>query len=649
MSLETAGLDLSHLDQGIRPQDDMYRHFNGTWLKNAVIPSDRASDGAFTALHIEAEARVREIIETASRSDEAKKLGDIYASFMDANSVETKSAKPIAQDLSAVDSIENLEGFIEVLAKLEALGVSGIFGTFIYADMKDASTNILYMQQGGLSLPDEAYYREEQYLEIRKAYVAHVAKMFELAAVAHAKELAEKVLALETSIASHHWDQVKDRDATLTYNKLTRSQVKALMPTFDWDSYLLHGQIPSIVLDSVIVQQPSFFEGLDLILKNFDVQSWKAWLKWQIISGAAPYLSSEFVDQNFDFYGKTLSGTPELRERWKRAVSLIEGSLGEAVGKVYVEKYFPAEAKKRMEELVANLIQAYEISIKELPWMGAETKVKALEKLGKFRTKIGYPDKWRDYSDLQTTPDDLYGNVGRIVKFQRDFELAKIGKPVDREEWHMAPQTVNAYYNPVMNEIVFPAAILQPPFFGLTHDDAVNYGAIGAVIGHEIGHGFDDQGSKYDGDGALTDWWNDADRSAFEERTKALISQYDALAPEEAPDVTVNGALTIGENIGDLGGLTIGYKAYQISLAGKSSPVIDGFTGEQRLFMSWAQVWRTKVRTEEMRRRIATDPHSPAEFRCNQILKNFTPFYDAFNLGPNDGLWLDENARVEIW
>jgi putative endopeptidase len=402
-------------------------------------------------------------------------------------------------------------------------------------------------------------------------------------------------------------------------------------------------------LDSVIVQQPSFFEGLDSILKNFDASSWKAWLKWQIISGASPYLSSEFVDQNFEFYGKTLSGTPELRERWKRAVSLIEGSLGEAVGKVYVEKYFPAEAKKRMEELVANLIQAYEISIKELPWMGPETKVKALEKLGKFRTKIGYPDKWRDYSELKTTPDDLYGNVGRIVKFQRDFELAKIGKPVDREEWHMAPQTVNAYYNPVMNEIVFPAAILQPPFFGLTHDDAVNYGAIGAVIGHEIGHGFDDQGSKYDGDGALTDWWNEQDRAAFEERTKALISQYDVLVPEEAPDVTVNGALTIGENIGDLGGLTIGYKAYQISLAGKQAPVIDGLTGQQRFFMSWAQVWRTKVRPEEMRRRIATDPHSPAEFRCNQILKNFTPFYDAFNVGPTDGLWLDKKARVEIW
>jgi putative endopeptidase len=328
---------------------------------------------------------------------------------------------------------------------------------------------------------------------------------------------------------------------------------------------------------------------------------------------------------------------------------MIEGSLGEAVGKVYVQKHFPAEAKARMEQLVANLIEAYRISINELAWMSPDTKVKALEKLGKFRPKIGYPDKWRDYSALQTTADDLYGNVGRVIKFQRDHELSKIGKPVDRDEWHMAPQTVNAYYNPVMNEIVFPAAILQPPFFGLDHDDAVNYGGIGAVIGHEIGHGFDDQGSKYDGDGALNNWWTDADRDAFETRTKALIAQYDALIPEEAPDVHVNGALTIGENIGDLGGLTIAYKAYQISLGGAPSPVIDGFSGEQRLLLSWAQIWRAKVRPEEMRRRIATDPHSPAEFRCNQILKNFTPFYEAFGVTEKDALWLDEQSRVQIW
>jgi putative endopeptidase len=649
VSLENAGLDLSHVDATVRPQDDMYRHFNGAWLKSAVIPADRATDGAFIKLRIQSEARVREIVETATGSDEAIKLRNIYSSFMDASAVDAKGSSPIQHSLALVDSINNLHDFTSVLATLEANGVQGIFGTFIYADMKDAATNIMYLQQGGISLPDEAYYREEKYADIRTAFVAHVSAIFGLAGVENGSALAQTIMALETKIASHHWDQVKDRDATLTYNKLTGAQVKSVMSAFDWDLYLAKGEIPTIVLESVIVQQPSFFEGLNSILENFDAPAWKAWLKWHIISGAAPYLSAEFVDENFSFYGKTLSGTPELRERWKRAVSMIEGSLGEAVGKVYVQKFFPAEAKKQMEDLVANLIEAYRVSINELTWMSPETKIKALEKLGKFRPKIGYPDKWRDYSALETTADDLYGNVGRVIKFQRDFELAKIGKPVDREEWHMAPQTVNAYYNPVMNEIVFPAAILQPPFFGLSHDDAVNYGGIGAVIGHEIGHGFDDQGSKYDGDGALNNWWSDADRAAFEARTKVLIAQYDALIPEEAPDVNVNGALTIGENIGDLGGLTIAHKAYLISLGGKASPVIDGLTGEQRLMMSWAQVWRTKVRPEEMRRRIATDPHSPAEFRCNQILKNFTPFYDAFEVTPADALWLDENARVQIW
>ena len=647
--LLAAGLDFSRQDASVRPQDDLYRHFNGGWLKTVEIPADRATDGAFMELRVQSEARVREIIEGATGSDEATKISNIYKSFMDADAVNAKGGSPIAAELAEVDAIASITDFTSTLTKLEARGVSGIFGTFIYADMKDASTNILYLQQGGISLPDEAYYREEKYADIRTAYVSHVAAMFTLAKVANPAENAAKVMALETSIASHHWDQVKDRDATLTYNKMNRGQVKALMPAFDWELYLTDGEIPSIVLDSVIVQQPSFFEGLGAILASFDVEAWKAWLKWHIISGAAPYLSDDFTNENFSFFGKTLSGTPELRERWKRAVSMIEGSLGEAVGKVYVQKYFPAEAKARMENLVANLIEAYRVSINELEWMSPDTKVKALEKLGKFRPKIGYPDKWRDYSALQTTPDDLYGNVGRVVKFQRDHELSKIGKPVDRDEWHMAPQTVNAYYNPVMNEIVFPAAILQPPFFGLEHDDAVNYGGIGAVIGHEIGHGFDDQGSKYDGDGALNNWWSDSDRAAFEERTKALISQYDALIPEEAPDVNVNGALTIGENIGDLGGLTIAYKAYQISLQGKPSPVVDGMSGEKRLMLSWAQIWRNKVRPEEMRRRIATDPHSPAEFRCNQILKNFTPFYEEFGVTENDALWLAEQSRVQIW
>jgi putative endopeptidase len=648
-SLSGAGLDFSHQDTSVRPQDDLYRHFNGGWLKSAEIPADRASDGAFIALRIQSEARVREIIEGATGSDEATKISNIYKSFMDAAAVNAKGGSPIAGELAQVDSISSLTDFVSTFSKLEARGTSGIFGTFIYADMKDASTNILYLVQGGISLPDEAYYSEEKYADMRTAYLSHIEAMFTLAGVSNPAENAAKVMALETSIASHHWDQVKNRDATLTYNKMDRAQVKALMPAFDWELYLSEGEIPGVVLDSVIVQQPSFFEGLGALLANFDVDAWKAWLKWHIISGAAPYLSDDFTNENFAFFGKVLSGTPELRERWKRAVSMIEGSLGEAVGKVYVQKYFPAEAKARMEKLVANLIEAYRISINELEWMSPDTKVKALEKLGKFRPKIGYPDKWRDYSALQTTSDDLYGNVGRVVKFQRDHELSKIGKPVDRDEWLMAPQTVNAYYNPVMNEIVFPAAILQPPFFGLDHDDAVNYGAIGAVIGHEIGHGFDDQGSKYDGDGALNNWWTDADRAAFEERTKALIEQYDALIPEEAPDVNVNGALTIGENIGDLGGLAIAYKAYQISLQGKPSPVIEGMSGEKRLMLSWAQVWRAKVRPEEMRRRIAIDPHSPAEFRCNQILKNFTPFYEEFGVTDKDALWLEEQARVQIW
>ena len=647
--LSAAGLDFSNQDQSVRPQDDLYRHFNGSWLKTAVIPADRATDGAFMALRVQSEARVREIIEGATGSEEATKIAHIYKSFMDADAVNAKGGSPIAAELALVDSISTITDFISTFSKLEARGTSGIFGTFIYADMKDASTNILYLAQGGISLPDEAYYREEKYADIRTAYVSHIEAMFTLAGVSDPAGNAAKVMALETSIASHHWDQVKNRDATLTYNKMNRAEVTALMPVFDWELYLTDGEIPAIVLDSVIVQQPSFFEGLGSILANFDAAAWKAWLKWHIISGSAPYLSDDFTNENFAFFGKTLSGTPELRERWKRAVSMIEGSLGEAVGKVYVQKYFPAEAKARMENLVANLIEAYRVSINELAWMSPDTKVKALEKLGKFRPKIGYPDKWRDYSALKTTPDDLYGNVGRVVKFQRDHELSKIGKPVDRDEWFMAPQTVNAYYNPVMNEIVFPAAILQAPFFGLDHDDAVNYGGIGAVIGHEIGHGFDDQGSKYDGDGALNNWWTDADRAAFEERTKALIAQYDALIPEEAPDVNVNGALTIGENIGDLGGLTIAFKAYQISLQGKPSPVIEGMSGEKRLMLSWAQIWRAKVRPEEMRRRIATDPHSPAEFRCNQILKNFTPFYQEFGVTEKDALWLEEQSRVQIW
>ncbi|CAB4936733.1 unannotated protein [freshwater metagenome] len=649
MSISTSGLDMGHIDSSVRIQDDLYRYFNGQWLKTNVIPADRASDGAFIALRDLSEKQVRAIIESASGSSEAQKISDLYSSFMAAEAIEEKGYSPIVKDLALCDSIQTLRDFISTMSYLESKGLGGIFGSFIYADQMDASTNILYLAQGGISLPNESYYREDQYASIRTAFLDHVETMFSLVGIAGGKDLANKILALETLVASHHFDAVKDRDATLTYNKMSRAEVIALMPSFDFDLYLSSGEIPSQVLETVIVQQPPFFAGLSAILENFDRDSWVAWLQWSIISGSAPYLSSELVNQNFSFYGKTLSGTPEIRERWKRAVSVVEGSLGEAVGKVYVDQHFPLAAKERMEQLVANLIEAYRMSINEIDWMSQETKAKALEKLGKFTPKIGYPNKWRDYSALVTNPSDLFANIGHVTKFQRDFELAKIGKPVDRDEWHMTPQTVNAYYNPVMNEIVFPAAILQPPFFSLTADDAVNYGGIGAVIGHEIGHGFDDQGSKYDGDGALNNWWSDADRAAFELRSQALIEQYNQLHPEEAPDITVNGALTVGENIGDLGGLAIAYKAYQISLGGAPSALIDGLTGEQRLFFGWAQVWRGKVRPEEQRRRIATDPHSPSEFRCNTIVSNFTPFYEAFGVTENDALWLDEKSRVQIW
>lgn len=649
MSISTTGLDFEHIDSSVRLQDDLYRHFNGAWLKTAEIPADRATDGAFIKLRDLSEKQVRAIIESASGSAEAQKISDVYASFMDADAIEAKGFSPIQADLDACDAIVSLSDFISTMSALEARGLGGIFGSFIYADQKDVNTNILYLAQGAISLPNESYYREDQYADIRSAFLAHVEAMFTLVGIPNGAELAAKILTLETSVARHHYDAVKDRDATLTYNKLTRAEVIALMPAFDFDLYLQAGEIPSVVLDSVIVQQPPFFAGLSDILAHFDRDSWVAWLKWNVITGSAAYLSADLVNQNFSFYGKTLSGTPELRERWKRAVSLVEGSLGEAVGKVYVEQHFPIAAKVAMEKLVANLIEAYRVSINEIDWMSATTKAKALDKLGKFRPKIGYPDKWRDYSALQTDPKELFGNVGQVTKFQRDHELSKIGKPVDRDEWHMTPQTVNAYYNPVMNEIVFPAAILQSPFFSLTADDAVNYGGIGAVIGHEIGHGFDDQGSKFDGDGALNNWWSDEDRAAFEIRSNALIEQYNTLVPEETPDITVNGALTVGENIGDLGGLAIAYKAYQISLAGKASPVVGDLTGEQRLFFGWAQIWRTKVRPEEMRRRIAIDPHSPGEFRCNTIVSNFTPFYEAFGVTEKDGLWLDESARVQIW
>ena len=649
-----SGIDLAHIKSSIRPQDDLYRHVNGTWIDNAVIPSDRSSDGAFYALYQQAEAHVREIIEDLAASNSAPgsvaaKVGDLYGSFMAESEIEKLGLSPIQVDLDRALSIRDVKDFHQTLGDFESRGLGGLFYQYITTDNMASDTNIVYIGQSGLSLPDEAYYREEEFAEIRAAFLAHMEKMFTLAKVSNPSDRAKQILDLETKIAASHWDQVQDRDATLTYNKMSFAELAASSNGFDWELWLASSQTPRNVMDKVIVRQPSFFTGLGKLLSDFDLSAWSSWLTWHLLSSAASALSSEFVNENFAFYGTILSGTPELKARWKRGVSLVEGSLGEAVGQIYVERHFPPAAKTRMVTLVANLIEAYRVDIAALNWMSPETKARAFEKLDKFTPKIGYPDKWRDYSKLEITRDDLLGNLARVAKFNQDFEYAKIGAPVDRTEWLMTPQTVNAYYMPGMNEIVFPAAILQPPFFDLAADDAANYGGIGAVIGHEIGHGFDDQGSKYDGDGNLNNWWTDNDRIEFEKRANALIAQYEELHPSEAPDVHVNGALTIGENIGDLGGLTIAIKAYELSLGGKAAPVIDGLTGAQRLFMGWAQCWRQKMRPEEVRRRVATDPHSPDEFRCNQVVRNLNEFYEAFSVKQSDALYLPESERIRIW
>ena len=651
MSALTSGIDISSLNPLVRPQDDLFRHYNGKWLDSYQMPEDRSSDGIFRKLHDAAEAQVREIIESSQGSGEAQKIGDLYKSFMDTAAIAARGLTPITADLARIDSVTTLTEFISVMASLELRGIGGIFGAAIYPDAMDSDTNILYLGQGGLSLPDESYYREEQFAPIRSAFLTHVEKICALVGISDGARVAAEVLALETLIAKHHWDQVKDRDATLTYNKFSRAELEALAPQLLFDTWATHAQVPAKAFESVVVCEPSFFQSVSELLGDFSSHrsSWISWLKLNLVSASAAYLTDEIVLQNFDFYAKTLSGTPQIRDRWKRGVSLTQGALGEALGKIYVEKYFSATAKSQMQLLVDNLLEAYRISIIDLPWMSPSTKEKALEKLKKFTPKIGYPDKWRDYSSLEISADDLIGNLWRIAAFDHAYAIAKIGAPVDRDEWHMTPQTVNAYYNPLANEIVFPAAILQPPFFDLSADMAANYGGIGAVIGHEIGHGFDDQGSKYDGDGNMVDWCSDEDRRKFESLTSVLVKQFDALSPESTPDIHVNGAFTLGENIGDLGGLGIAYKAYQLALNGEQSPVIDGLTGDQRFFLSYAHSWRNKNRPEEVRRRIAIDPHSPDEFRCNQIVRNVQEFYDAFNVTENDALWLAPDERVRIW
>mgnify|MGYP003343967752 FL=1 len=649
-----SGLDLTGVNPNIRPQDDLYLHVNGAWMDSAEIPSDRPSDGAFYRLRDQSEANIREIIEESARANsapgsEARKVGDLYASFMDEATIEKLGINPLQADIDRVLSLSHMEDFARLLGELSRRGVSGPIGTFIDIDMMNSEEHILYLEQSGLGLPDESYYREDKYAEIREKYVKHIATMLELANFSDSSGMAERIFKLEKNIAEFHYDVVRHRDLEASYNKYTRDELLQLVFNFNWSAWLEAMGAPQSAIDSVVVRQPEFQKGINDLLSSDMLPIWKEWMIWHMISGAAPYLSSPFVNENFSFYGTALSGTPELKARWKRGVALVEGVLGEAVGQLYVAKHFPPAAKERMSKLVDNLVEAYRVEISHLSWMSEVTRKRALEKLAKFTPKIGYPDKWRDYSKLEIVTGDLLGNVNRATSFEIDRAINKLGKPVDRTEWEMTPQTVNAYYHPMMNEIVFPAAILQPPFFDMDADDAANYGGIGAVIGHEIGHGFDDQGSKFDGDGNINNWWSDEDREAFEKLTGKLIHQYNECEPIAAPGHKVNGAFTIGENIGDLGGLNIAIKAYSISLAGKEPPIIEGLTGMQRLFYGWAQVWQIKIRTEAAIQRIATDPHSPGEVRCNAVVRNVAEFYEAFGVKESDQLFLEPAQRVRIW
>jgi len=645
-----SGIPTDELDPGIRPQDDLFRHVNGRWLAQTEIPADRARDGSFQILAEEAEKAVRDIVEEAASAPEGseeRRFGDLYASFMDAERAEHLGSEPIGQSLAAARAVSSIPELLQTLGRLEGLGIGGLYRLFVRTDPGNPQRYVAFFDQAAISLPDESYYREEQFARVRDAFAGHVQRMLKLAGLPDADRAAKRVFDLETAVAGHHWDKVASRDSEKTYNLFTWTDALSEGP--DLRGWLAALDPPVGAFDEIVLRQPSFSAGLATLLTDEHVPAWRDWLCWQVIHGAAGYLSDAFVQEDFDFYGRELSGTPRLRERWKRGVSLVEGAMGEAVGRAYVGRHFPPGAKQRMDVLVDNLLEAYRQSIQELEWMGTDTRRRALDKLAKFTPKIGYPVRWRDYSSLSIDPTDLMANVRAAHAFEFRRQLAKIGQPIDRDEWFMTPQTVNAYYSPGMNEIVFPAAILQNPFFDPQRDDAANYGAIGAVIGHEIGHGFDDQGSKYDGDGRLTDWWSAQDRQAFEARTRSLIEQYSALAPKQTPDQHVNGALTIGENIGDLGGLGIAWKAYLLSLHGEQAPVIDGLTGAQRFFLSWARAWRQKTRDEEVIRRLATDPHSPGEFRCNQIVRNLDEFYGAFGVGADDELWLEPTGRVRIW
>lgn len=646
------GVDLSAFDRSVRPQDDFNRFVNGTWIKTTEIPADRSVWGSFVELSEKSDAAIKAIIDSVTATPQtpgttAQQVADLYLAFMDTARIEALGTEPLGAELKAVAALTAPAELPGLFGRMARVGVGGPFATFVGQDQKKSDSYIVSVNQSGLGMPDRDYYlrKDEKFDATRAAYLTYITTMLTLAKQPDPSGAAARILALETAIAEKHWERARTRDRDATYNKMTVAELGALMPSFNWPAYLRAAGLDKAA--DVVVRQPDHLKALDGLLRDTPITTWKELLVFRVLATYADELPEAFGRAQFEFRGRTLSGQQEMRARPKRGVDEVEGAIGEALGRLYVERYFKADAKARMDQLVKNLLAAFKVGIDELDWMSPATKAQAQAKLAKFSVKIAHPEQWRDFSSIVVKRDDALGNVKRAFAFAYDDMVTRLGQPVDRTRWGMTPQTVNAYYNPANNEIVFPAAILQPPFFNVEADDAVNYGAIGAVIGHEISHGFDDQGAKSDGDGNLRNWFTDADLKAFRERTGRLAAQFEAYEP--LPGMKINGTLTLGENIGDLSGLAVAHRAYRLSLGGRPAPVIEGFTGDQRFFLGWAQVWRTRMRDDALRQRLLTDPHSPGDYRALVPLTNLQAFYDAWDVKPGDKMYRPPNERVKIW
>jgi predicted metalloendopeptidase len=648
-----AGVDVNGFDKSVRPQDDLYRHVNGAWLAKTEIPADRGSYGGFVETIDRTQDRLKGIVEEAAKAtgkspgSDQQKIGDFFTAFMDESRVNRLGKTPLEPELARIDSLSTKTDIARHVARMMMLDMTTLIGGDVDGDADDPKTSVLYLAQSGLGLPDREYYLKDdpKLREYRTKYLAYVTRMLTLIGAPNPDAAARDIVALETRLAKAQWTNVESRDAIKTYNKVTIADLPKRFPGFDWAAWADTLEVTDAKV--VVVAQPSYFKAMAAAIADLPVERWKPYLKFHTATDMAPYLSADFVEARFDFYGRTLQGVKEMQPRWKRAINNLDIALGELLGKAYVERYFTPDAKARMDRLVENLRAAFREGIDKLEWMGPETKKEAQAKLAAFRPKVGYPSKWRDYSKVEIRPDDLVGNMMRAWMDDSRFKLRKAGKPVDPEEWGMTPQTVNAYYNPVRNEIVFPAAILQPPFFDMGADEALNYGAIGGFIGHEMGHGFDDQGRRYDASGRLRDWWTSKDAEEFDRRAKGLVAQYSAV--EVLPGLHVNGELTLGENIGDLTGVTIAHRAYELSLNGKEAPVIDGTTGSQRFFYGWVQAWRAKFRDDALRQLVLTNPHAPDMVRGDGPLPNVDAFYTTFGVKEGDKLWLAPDKRVKIW